>query len=172
LPPLLRNHAAALRRAQNSRLLSGGRRRSECACGVFGGPISRRTSSYRAWRSRTWSTRIARRRNARQRSASPLPDQRDDAVSTRGCPAPALDAVAVAQERATGWQAICAARLADGRSIDRIYDNASRGALSLAAEWDSRRSCAPGEDRRPSWAVAKVIGEKGYHPSVSAALTG
>lgn len=92
------------------------------------------------------------------------PFRREDAARLRS------DAVAVARERARGWQEEYARRgWRMAASIDRVYDNAlARNALGWRPKWDFEavvaRLVVTGDLRGP---MAKVIGEKGYHPERS-----
>jgi UDP-glucose 4-epimerase len=78
-----------------------------------------------------------------------------------------FDAPAVARERASGWEAEYARRgWRMFQSIDRVYDNAlARRELGWRPSWDfeaiTRRLREDGDIRGP---LAKLIGEKGYHP--------
>jgi nucleoside-diphosphate-sugar epimerase len=89
------------------------------------------------------------------------PFRREDAQRLR------TDAVALAAERATGWRDEYARRgWRMAASIDRVYDNAlARSALGWRPKWDFQAVVArleeTGDLRGP---MAKVIGEKGYHP--------
>ena len=92
------------------------------------------------------------------------PFRREDAARLRS------DAVAVARARARGWQEEYARRgWRMAASIDRVYDNAlARSALGWRPKWDFEavvaRLVVTGDLRGP---MAKVIGEKGYHPERS-----
>ncbi len=90
------------------------------------------------------------------------PFRREDAARLRE------DAAAVAAERAPGWRAVydrLGWRMA--ASIDRVYDNAlARRELGWRPKWDFSAVVArvgeTGDIRGP---MAKLIGEKGYHPA-------
>ncbi len=93
------------------------------------------------------------------------PFRRDDAARLRA------DAAAVAAERAGGWEAEYARRgWRMAASIDRVYDNAlARRELGWRPRWDFAAVVArlkeTGDLRGP---MARLIGEKGYHPEAYA----
>ncbi len=93
------------------------------------------------------------------------PFRRDDAVRLRA------DAAAVAGERAGAWQDEYARRgWRMAASIDRVYDNAlARRELGWRPRWDFAAVVArlkeTGDLRGP---MARLIGEKGYHPEAYA----
>ena len=93
------------------------------------------------------------------------PFRRDDAARLR------TDAAAVAAERAGAWQDEYARRgWRMAASIDRVYDNAlARRELGWRPKWDFdavvARLTATGDLRGP---LARLIGEKGYHPEAYA----
>ncbi len=91
------------------------------------------------------------------------PFKRDD------CPALGHDAAAVLSQRVPGWQALFA-RLGwtPPETLDRVYDNrAAREVLGWQPKIDFAaalaRLHATGDLRSP---LARVIGEKGYHPKL------
>ena len=91
------------------------------------------------------------------------PFRREDAARLRS------DAAAVARARARGWQDEYARRgWRMAASIDRVYDNALRAGLGWRPKWDFEAVVArleeTGDIRGP---MAKLIGEKGYHPERS-----
>ncbi|HKN28726.1 MAG TPA: NAD(P)-dependent oxidoreductase [Roseiarcus sp.] len=89
------------------------------------------------------------------------PFRREDAARLRA------DAVAVVRERVAGWEDEYAQRgWRMAPSIDRVYDGAlARRELGWRPKWDFaaivKRLRETGDIRGP---LAKVIGEKGYHP--------
>ena len=89
------------------------------------------------------------------------PFRREDAARLR------TDAAAVVRQRVPGWEDEYARRgWRMPRSIDRVYDNAlARRELGWRPKWDfgavMARLSETGDIRGP---LAKVIGEKGYHP--------
>ncbi len=93
------------------------------------------------------------------------PFRRDDAARLRA------DAAAVAGERAGAWQDEYARRgWRMAASIDRVYDNAlARRELGWRPQWDFAAVVArlneTGDLRGP---MARLIGEKGYHPEAYA----
>ncbi len=93
------------------------------------------------------------------------PFRRDDAARLR------TDAAAVAAERAGGWEDEYAGRgWRMAASIDRVYDNAlARRELGWRPRWDFAAVVArlkeTGDLRGP---MARLIGEKGYHPEAYA----
>ena len=95
------------------------------------------------------------------------PFRRDDAARLRS------DAIAVARERAGAWEDEYARRgWRMASSIDRVYDNAlARRELGWRPNWDFAAVVArlkeTGDLRGP---MARLIGEKGYHPEGYAGL--
>ena len=89
------------------------------------------------------------------------PFRREDAARLR------TDAAAIVRQRVPGWEDEYARRgWRMPRSIDRVYDNAlARRELGWRPKWDfgavMARLGETGDIRGP---LAKVIGEKGYHP--------
>jgi len=89
------------------------------------------------------------------------PFRREDAARLRA------DAAAVVRERVPGWEDEYARRgWRMAQNIDRVYDNAlARRELGWRPKWDFAAIVArlrqTGDIRGP---LAKVIGEKGYHP--------
>ena len=104
---------------------------------------------------------IARPRSGSTGISSTTPFRREDAARLRA------DAAAVARERVPGWEDEYARRgwrMASG--IDRVYDNSlARHELGWRPKWDFaaivKRLRETGDISGP---LAKVIGEKGYHP--------
>ncbi len=92
------------------------------------------------------------------------PFRREDAARLRAA------AAAVARERAAGWEGEYRRRgWRMAASIDRVYDNAvARRELGWRPKWDFEAVIArlkeTGDIRGP---MAKLIGEKGYHPEGS-----
>jgi nucleoside-diphosphate-sugar epimerase len=89
------------------------------------------------------------------------PFRREDMARLR------VDAAAVARQRAPGWEAEYARRgWRMAETIDRVYDNAlARAGLGWTPKWDFAAVIArlreTGDILGP---IAKLIGEKGYHP--------
>ena len=89
------------------------------------------------------------------------PFRREDAARLR------VDAPAVVRERAAGWEEEYARRgWRMAESIERLYDNAlARRELGWRPKWDFAAVMArlreTGDIRGP---LARIIGEKGYHP--------
>ena len=89
------------------------------------------------------------------------PFRREDAARLR------TDAAALVRERVPGWEDEYARRgWRMTASIDRVYDNAlARRELGWRPKWDFsaivKRLRETGDIRGP---LAKVVGEKGYHP--------
>ena len=89
------------------------------------------------------------------------PFRREDMVRLRA------DAAALARERAPGWEEEYVRRgWRMAQSIDRVYDNGlARAELGWWPKWDFAAVIArlreTGDIRGP---LAKLIGEKGYHP--------
>jgi nucleoside-diphosphate-sugar epimerase len=87
--------------------------------------------------------------------------RREDAARLRA------DAPAVVRERAGGWEQEYARRgWRMAPSIDRVYDNAlARRELGWRPKWDFEAVMARlGETGGIRGPLARIIGEKGYHP--------